>query len=47
LQFEKTGGGWGHINFDNVYQVNADGEEISWERVLAVESAGKLPNAAS
>ena len=40
--YDMNSGGWGHINFDNVYQVDANGKKIPWEKVLAVESAGKL-----
>lgn len=41
--YDKHTAHYGHINFDNVYQVDADGEEIPWRRVLlAVRAAGKL-----
>ena len=35
-------GGWGHPNFDDVHQANAAGENIPWDRVLAVQAKGKL-----
>lgn len=40
--YDLNSGGWGHINFDNVFQVDANGKEIPWEKVLAVRPAGKL-----
>lgn len=40
--YDKNSGGWGHINFDNVYQVDSKGSAIPWERVLAVDYAGKM-----
>ena len=43
--YDMNSGGWGHINFDNVYQVDANGDKIPWERVTAVEPAGKLSTA--
>ena len=43
--YDMNSGGWGHINFDNVYQVNADGEKIPWDKVLAVKPTGKLSTA--
>ncbi len=39
---DQNGGGWGHPNFDDVHQADADGENIPWDRVLAVEAQGKL-----
>ena len=39
---DQNSGGWGHPNFDDVHQANADGENIPWDRVLAVEARGKL-----
>ena len=41
-----SNGMWGHFNFDDVNQIDANGKEISWERILlAVESADRLPAA--
>ncbi len=39
---DNNGGGWGHPNFDDVHQADADGENIPWDRVLAVDARGKL-----
>jgi len=41
--YDQNSGGWGHINFDNVCQVDANGKKISWDLVMAVESTEKLP----
>ena len=39
---DKNSGGWGHPNFDDVHQEAADGRNIPWEQVLAVQARGKL-----
>ncbi len=39
---DNNSGGWGHPNFDDVHQADADGENIPWDRVLAIEARGKL-----
>ncbi len=39
---DQNGGGWGHPNFDDVHQANADGKNIPWDQVLAVDARGKL-----
>ena len=39
---DNSSGGWGHPNFDDVHQANANGKNIPWDRVLAVEARGKL-----
>lgn len=39
---DQNSGGWGHPNFDDVHQAKANGENIPWDRVLAVEARGKL-----
>ena len=39
---DKSSGGWGHPNFDDVHQANAGGENIPWDRILAVDARGKL-----
>ncbi|MBD3182064.1 hypothetical protein GF312_07220 [Candidatus Poribacteria bacterium] len=39
--YDMNAGGWGHLNFDDVYQVDANGDKIPWESVLAVEPRGK------
>ncbi len=39
---DNNGGGWGHPNFDDVHQADAGGDNIPWDRVLAVEARGKL-----
>ena len=39
---DKNSGGWGHPNFDDVHQEAADGRNIPWQQVLAVEARGKL-----
>ena len=39
---DKHTGGWGHPNFDDIHQADADGENIPWDRVLAVDARGKL-----
>ena len=41
--YDRNAGGWGHINFDDVYQTAANGDEILWETVFAVDAFGKLP----
>jgi hypothetical protein len=33
----------GYTNFDDIHQVRADGRELSWKQLLAVEAFGKLP----
>ncbi len=43
--YDNNAGGWGHLNFDNINQLNSKGNEISWENVLAVDSNGKLSTA--
>lgn len=39
---DNNGGGWGHPNFDDIHQEDASGENIPWDRVLAIEARGKL-----
>ena len=39
---DQNGGGWGHPNFDDVHQADASGNNIPWDRVLAVDARGKL-----
>ena len=39
---DNNGGGWGHPNFDDIHQADANGKNIPWDRVLAVEAQGKL-----
>ena len=39
---DKSSGGWGHPNFDDVHQADRNGENIPWDRVLAVDARGKL-----
>ena len=39
---DNNGGGWGHPNFDDIHQADANGNNIPWDRVLAVEAQGKL-----
>ncbi len=39
---DNSSGGWGHPNFDDVYQASANGKNIPWDRVTAVEARGKL-----
>ena len=39
---DNHGGGWGHLNFDDVHQADASGENIPWDMVTAVEARGKL-----
>ena len=39
---DKSSGGWGHPNFDDVHQADSRGENIPWERVLSVDARGKL-----
>ena len=39
---DKSSGGWGHPNFDDVHQADAKGENIPWDQVLAVDARGKL-----
>ncbi len=41
--YDENGGGWGHPNFDDVWQADKDGENIPWDRIWAVNSFGKLP----
>ena len=42
LVVDKSSGGWGHPNFDDIHQANASGKNIPWDQVLAVEARGKL-----
>ena len=39
---DQSSGGWGHPNFDDVHQADRDGNNIPWDRVLAVDARGKL-----
>ncbi len=39
---DNNDGGWGHPNFDDIHQADANGNNIPWDRVLAVEARGKL-----
>ncbi len=39
---DRSSGGWGHPNFDDVHQANASGENIPWGQATAVEARGKL-----
>ncbi len=39
---DNNSGGWGHPNFDDVHQADSKGENIPWDRVLAVDARGKL-----
>ena len=39
---DNNSGGWGHPNFDDVHQADAGGDNIPWDRVLAVDARGKL-----
>ncbi len=39
---DKSSGGWGHPNFDDVHQADSKGNNIPWDRVLAVNARGKL-----
>ena len=39
---DKSSGGWGHPNFDDVHQADSDGDNIPWDQVLAVDARGKL-----
>ena len=39
---DKSSGGWGHPNFDDVHQADSKGNNIPWERVLSVDARGKL-----
>ena len=39
---DKSSGGWGHPNFDDVHQADARGKDIPWDQVLAVDARGKL-----
>lgn len=34
--------GWGHPNFDDIHQADKNGDNIPWDRVLAVDARGKL-----
>jgi len=43
--YDNNAGGWGHLNFDNIMQLDSKGNEISWEKVLAVDSNDKLSTA--
>lgn len=39
---DQNSGGWGHPNFDDIHQVDKSDKNIPWDRVLAVDSRGKL-----
>ena len=39
---DRSSGGWGHPNFDDVHQADASGENIPWAQATAVEARGKL-----
>ncbi len=39
---DNNDGGWGHPNFDDIHQADANGNNMPWDRVLAVEARGKL-----
>lgn len=39
---DNSSGGWGHPNFDDVHQARANGKNIPWDQVTAVEARGKL-----
>lgn len=39
---DQNSGGWGHPNFDDINQADSNGN-IPWDRVLVVDSRGKLP----
>ncbi|MDE0483148.1 MAG: hypothetical protein OXI67_11255 [Candidatus Poribacteria bacterium] len=39
---DKSSGGWGHPNFDDVHQADASGKNIPWDQVLVVDARGKL-----
>ncbi len=39
---DNNSSGWGHPNFDDIHQADANGKNIPWDRVLAVEAQGKL-----
>ena len=39
---DKSSGGWGHPNFDDIHQADSKGKNIPWERVLSVDARGKL-----
>ena len=39
---DQSSGGWGHPNFDDVHQADRNGNNIPWDRVLAVDARGKL-----
>ena len=43
--YDLNAGGWGHLNFDDIFQVDGSGDKIPWDKVLAVESSGKLSTA--
>ena len=38
---DSHGGGWGHLNFDDIHQADSSGN-IPWSQVTAVEARGKL-----
>ena len=40
---DQNSAGWGHPNFDDVNQADANGNNIAWDRVLVVDTQGKLP----
>ena len=42
LVVDNHAGGWGHINFDDIHQTDASGENIPWGQVTTVEARGKL-----
>ena len=40
--YDNSSGGWGPPNFDDVHQARANGKNIPWDEVTAVEARGKL-----
>ena len=40
--YDNNAGGWGHLDFDDINQIDSSGNEISWES-LSVDQIGKLP----
>ncbi|RKU12896.1 hypothetical protein C6501_10335 [Candidatus Poribacteria bacterium] len=39
---DNHGGGWGHLNFDDIHQADSSGNNIPWGQATAVEARGKL-----
>ncbi len=39
---DNHGGGWGHLNFDDIHQADSSGDNIPWGQATAVEARGKL-----